>query len=69
MTRREHTYRVGDRVMVKNDPNRKHGQPQYVGPFTVSQVNDNGTVQLTKATNGGAVTQTWNIRNVDPCMA
>ena len=55
--------------MVKNDPHRKHGQPQYVGPYTVSQVNDNGTIKLTKATNGGVVTQTWNIRNVDPCMA
>ena len=66
-TRCEHTYSVGDRVMVKQDPHRKHGQPQYAGPYTVSQVNDNGTVKLTKAANGGAVTQTWNIRNLDPC--
>ena len=67
-TRREHTYSVGDRVMVRQDPHCKHGQPQYAGLYTVSQVNDNGTVRLTKATTGGAVLQTWNIHNLDPCM-
>ena len=46
----------------------EHGEPQYDGPYTVSRVNDNGTLQLRKdADNGGAVYQTWNIRNVDPC--
>ena len=35
--------------------------------MTVTQVYDNGTVQLSKATNGGAVLQTWNIRNIKPC--
>ena len=68
-TRREHTYSVGDQVMVKQDPSRKHGEPQFRGPYTVSQVNDNGTVKLTRATANGAMVQTWNIRNLDPCMA
>ena len=68
-TRREYTYSVGDRVMVSQDPKRKHGEPFFKGPYTVTQVNDNGTVKLTKTTGGGAVTQTWNIRNLDPCMA
>ena len=62
-------YAVGDLVMVKEDPNRKHGSPQYTGPQTVTAVNDNGTVQLSTATNGGAVYQTWNVRNIHPCMA
>ena len=65
-----HTYSVGDKVMVKQDPNRKHGTPRYLGPYTVTTVHDNGTVKLSKATtNGGAVIETWNARNLDPCMA
>jgi len=70
-TRKEHTYSIGDQVMIRQSPNRKHGPDgpeQFQGPYTVSQVNDNGTVQLTRATTRGAVSQTWNIRNVDPCM-
>ena len=69
-TRRDHVYSVDDRVMVELSPNRKHGEPNYEGPYTVTAVNDNGTVQLRKdATNGGAVFQTWNIRQLMPCKA
>jgi len=36
----------------------------------ITQVYDNGAVKLEKVTdNGGAVSQTWNIRNVEPHMA
>ena len=62
-----HEYSPGDRVMVRLNPNRKHGSDRYDGPFTITDVNDNGTVRLSKAANGGAVYQTWNIRNLDPC--
>ena len=41
-----HHYAVGDLVMIKENPNRKHGESQYSGPLTVTAVNDNGTVQL-----------------------
>ena len=69
-TRIPHQYTVGDRVMVRRDPNRKHGSNQFKGPYTVTNVYDNGTVKLTRATPaGGAVFETWNIRNIDPCMA
>ena len=68
-TRRDHTYSVGDKVMITQNPNRKHGEAFFKGPYTVTQVNDNGTVKLTRATGGGAVSQTWNIQNLDPCMA
>ena len=52
--------------MILQDPNRKHGEPLFKGPYTVTQVYNNGTVQLTKAAdNGGAVSQTWNIRNFE----
>ena len=67
ISRREYTYAVGQQVMVKMDPNRKHGEDFFKGPFTVSQVNDNGTVKLTRATANGAVSQTWNIRQIEPC--
>ena len=66
----EHHYSLGDRVMIHQDHNRKHGADLYRGPYTVSKVNDNGTVQLRRdAGNGGAVTQNWNIRNLYPCKA
>ena len=69
-TRRDHTYQVNDQVMVRLDPKRKHGEDQFNGPFTVSRVNDNGTVQLRRiANNGGAVYQTWNVRQIHPCLA
>ena len=63
-----HQCNIGDRVMVRQKPNRKCGSDKQKGPCTVTRVNDNGTLTLTKVTtNGGAVTQTWNVRNIDPC--
>ena len=53
--------------MVRLDPSRKHGEDFFKGPYTVSQVNENGTVKLTRVTNKGAVSQTWNIRQIEPC--
>lgn len=70
--RKPYTYQVGDRVKVLLDPDRKHGigQDQYKGPLVVEEVYDNGTVKLRQDTaNGGAVTQTWNLRNVFPYKA
>jgi hypothetical protein len=67
--RLHHEYKPGDEVMIRLNPSRKHGEAQFEGPYTVARVNDNGTVQLSKATpQGGAVYGTWNIRNLDPCM-
>ena len=71
-TRIDYQYSVGDKVMIKEDPNRKHGSDRYSGPYTLTQVNDNGTVKLSKVagttTRRGAVHETWNIRNIHPCM-
>ena len=65
-----HNYNVGDKVMVKQAANRKHGSHKYLGPHTITFVNnDKGTVKLLKATTAGGVQETWNIRNLDPCMA
>ena len=65
----EYNYTVGQQVDVRLDPNRKHGEDHFKGPHTVSQINDNGTVKLTRATTNGAVSQTWNIRNIEPRKA
>jgi len=65
-----HVYKVDDKVVVEQDPNRKHGENRYKGPFTVTRVYDNGTVRLRQRTQrGGAVFQTWNIRKVFPYKA
>ena len=62
-----HTYSVGDKVKVLQHKQRKHGEPLYKGPYDVVAVNDNGTLRLRMTTpRGGAVTQTWNLRNVHP---
>jgi len=68
--RTPHTHNVGDIVVAKAGVKRKHGTHPYLGPMRVTQVYDNGTVKLTKVTdNGGAVSQTWNIRKIEPRMA
>ena len=69
-TRVAHTYNVGDTVVVKAGVQSKHGKDPYVGPQRITHVYDNGTVRLVKvADNGGAVSQIWNIRNIEPRKA
>jgi hypothetical protein len=69
--RKPHAHNVGDVVVVKAGKGRKHGSNPYLGPMRITQVYDNGTVKLVKVAdnNGGAVSQTWNIRNIEPRMA
>ena len=55
--------------MIRLAPSRKHGSDEFSGPHTLTAVNDNGTVTLRKDANGGAVYETWNIRNLEPCEA
>jgi len=65
-----HTYNVGDVAEAKAGVKRKHGTQPHLGPMRITQAYDNDTVKLVKvADNGGAVSQTWNIQNVEPCMA
>ena len=42
--RKDHTYTIGDKVMIHLNPNRKHGSDRWSGPHTVTRVNDNGTL-------------------------
>jgi len=66
-TRRSHVYSVNDKVMILHDPQRKHGDDTYKGPFVIAKVNDNGTLQLRMETpSGNAKYETWNIRQLRP---
>ena len=61
-TRKEHTYAVDDRVLVKQDQMTKYGTTQYRGPYTVIKVNNNGTVWIRM----GNIFNTYNIRQIKP---
>jgi len=57
-----HTYHVGDKILVKNDPSRKFGTNAYSGPYVVTSVRNNGTLRYQH----GNIYDTINIRNVTP---
>ena len=56
-----HEYKEGDLVMLKKGTENKYESP-YSGPHTILKVNTNGTVRLRM----GAVTDTINIRRIEP---
>ena len=60
--RQDWSYHVGDKVIIKNEQSTKYGTDAYSGPYTVTKVNDNGTVRISM----GVVSDTFNIRNVHP---
>jgi len=65
--RKEHTYSIGDKVMIEQYQHRKHGTPRYKGPYVITRVNDNGTVRLRqRLPSRGAIFTTWNLRNIHP---
>ena len=39
-------YKIGDRVIVKGDYSAKYANTAYKGPYTVTAVNNNGTVRV-----------------------
>jgi len=61
-TRKKYEYNVNDKVLLKMQANLKYGIDAYTGPFKIVQVNDNGTVKIKK----GCVTDTYNLRNINP---
>jgi len=69
--RKPHAHSAGDVAVVEAGKGRKHGSNPCLGPMRIAQAFDNGAVKLVKVAenNGGAVSQTWNIRNVEPRMA
>ncbi len=62
--RKDYTYQVGQKVLVKTEQNRKYGKNPYQGIYEVTEVHNNGTVTLIK----GAVTQKFNIRMIHPYL-
>jgi hypothetical protein len=57
----EHTYKTGDLVLLKRGTENKYESP-YNGPYSILQVNDNGTVRLKV----GAVEDAYNIQRLTP---
>jgi RNase H-like domain found in reverse transcriptase/Integrase zinc binding domain len=60
--RKPYCYKVGDKVLLKNDLHWKYGQDPYSGPYTILKVNDNGTAFCRQ----GAISDTFNLRNLHP---
>jgi hypothetical protein len=56
-----HTYAVGDQVLLRRGTENKYETP-YQGPYTITQVNENGTVRM-RIKN---VEDTINIRRLTP---
>ena len=57
-----HVYKPEDLILKKNERKTKYGKDAYQGPWTVTHVNNNGTVKIKK----GIVSDTINIRNIHP---
>ena len=62
-SRKPHTYKVGDKVLIKNDWSAKYRKVAFLGPYPITNVNDNGTVRVAL---NDMITDVYNIRNVRP---
>ena len=60
--RQSHVYHTGDKVLLKNAWKTKFNQDAYIGPYTVTEVRNNGTVRACR----GNITDTYNLRNITP---
>ena len=60
--RKDHTYNIGDKVLLKNAWPTKFNQDAFLGPYVITAVRNNGTVRARK----GRLTDTYNIRNLVP---
>ena len=47
MLRNNHQYKVGDKIVVDHIKKSKH-KLEFMGPFPITQINNNGTVTLQK---------------------
>ena len=55
-------YYTGDKVLLKNVWKTKFNQDAYIGPYTLTEVQNNGTVLTLR----GDITVTYNLRNITP---
>ena len=61
MQRNNHQYKVGDKILVKRKKISKH-ELEFMGPFPITQINDNGTVCFQKE----IINDAPNIRRIKP---
>ena len=61
MRRNNHQYKVGDKILVKRKKNSKH-ELEFMGPFPITQINDNGTVRF----QNGIINDATNIHRIKP---
>ena len=61
MRRNNHQYKVGDKILVNRKKNCKH-RLEFMVPFPITEINDNGTVCFQKRIINDAV----NIRRIKP---
>ena len=52
----------GDAILIEVQPKHKYGQAEYIGPYPVTCINNNGTLRFRK----GVITDVVNIRNAVP---
>ena len=56
-----HQYKVDDKIIVNPNKNYKH-ELEFMSPFPITQINDNGTVLFQK----GILNDATNIRRIKP---
>ena len=61
MRRNNHQYKVGDKILVNRRKKSKH-KSELMGPFHITQINDNITVRFQK----GIINDATNIRRIKP---
>ena len=60
-SRKPHVYNVGGRVFIKNDWSAKYRKVAFLGPYPITNMNNNGTIRVAL---NDQVTDVYNIRNV-----
>ena len=63
MHQNNHQNKVGDKILVKHKKNSKH-KLEFMGPFPITQINDNGTVRFQK----GVINDATNIHRIKPFL-
>ena len=61
MRQNNHQYKVGDKIPVKRKKHSKH-ELEFMGPFPITQINDDGTVLFQK----GIINDAVNICRIKP---
>ena len=61
MRRNNHQYKIGDKILVKRKKNSKQ-ELEFMGPFPITKINENGTVSFQK----GIIIDAVNIRRIKP---